>query len=46
MLDARIGSDSGRRRCAFSTEKAPKRVVVLLSVVMGGNFHFPRNEWQ
>jgi hypothetical protein len=46
MLDAVIGCDSGRRRCAFPTGQAPERVVVLLSVVIGGKFHFPRNEWQ
>jgi hypothetical protein len=46
MLGAFIGGDSGRLRCARSVEKAPKRVVVLLSVVIGGEFHFPRNKWQ
>jgi hypothetical protein len=46
MLHAAIGIDSGRGRCGFSTEKAPERVVFLLSVVIGGKFHFPRNRWQ
>jgi hypothetical protein len=46
MLDVAIGSDSGRRRRAFSIEQAQERVVFLLSVVIGGKFHFPRNKWQ
>jgi hypothetical protein len=43
MLGVWIGGDSGRRRCVFSTEQALQRVVILLSVVIGGKFHFPRN---
>ncbi len=41
MLGAWIGSDSRRGRCVFSTEQALQRVVVLLSVVIGGIIPLP-----